>query len=790
MKKILVLILVLAMFALNAAPFAQAAYIVQSGDVLWRIAQNNGTTWQELADYNELENPNLIYTGQILEIPGDVTPEPTPEPTVSVEEFEVEYEMFGTTSAGVAKNDTFLWSGVTEDGIITELEFDVWRNMGTADGYSKKDIYGYEMNISDVEIVETEDGTLDLVNITVYSGGLPGLSQYGYGASCEDITVDTKFGDLTFFNDFSGAAVEDEEKVLLAYSLLAAEVGVDELTMETPLVEFLDDYGVYANGEITTGENRISFDGARGGRSYGEQLDAVVDYILAEGMTQEEVYEFFKGGNPVGTPDAVAGVTISFVGDWQRMVYIAIHGELFNGVLSTSERDEGTRYEVVTQGYAGEIETYVTIDANGDVVSIEVRDANETAGIGAVLTEDDSAFIQALVAGADDVTAVDGVAGATVTSNALKEAVVYAQEAFAADPLEAVEVSVEEFEVEYEMFGTTSAGVAKNDTFLWSGVTEDGIITELEFDVWRNMGTADGYSKKDIYGYEMNISDVEIVETEDGTLDLVNITVYSGGLPGLSQYGYGASCEDITVDTKFGDLTFFNDFSGAAVEDEEKVLLAYSLLAAEVGVDELTMETPLVEFLDDYGVYANGEITTGENRISFDGARGGRSYGEQLDAVVDYILAEGMTQEEVYEFFKGGNPVGTPDAVAGVTISFVGDWQRMVYIAIHGELFNGVLSTSERDEGTRYEVVTQGYAGEIETYVTIDANGDVVSIEVRDANETAGIGAVLTEDDSAFIQALIAGADDVTAVDGVAGATVTSNALKEAVVYAQEAFAE
>lgn len=43
-------------------------YTVQSGDTLWRIARQYGTTVQEIVAINQIENPNLIYPGQTLKI--------------------------------------------------------------------------------------------------------------------------------------------------------------------------------------------------------------------------------------------------------------------------------------------------------------------------------------------------------------------------------------------------------------------------------------------------------------------------------------------------------------------------------------------------------------------------------------------------------------------------------------------------------------------------------------------------------------------------------------------------
>ena len=47
-------------------------YIVKKGDTLSEIADMYGTTYQELARYNNIENPNLIYPGQEIRIPTSI----------------------------------------------------------------------------------------------------------------------------------------------------------------------------------------------------------------------------------------------------------------------------------------------------------------------------------------------------------------------------------------------------------------------------------------------------------------------------------------------------------------------------------------------------------------------------------------------------------------------------------------------------------------------------------------------------------------------------------------------
>ena len=49
-------------------------YIVKSGDTLSSIARRYNTTYQELARYNNIANPNLIYVNQVIKIPNAEKP--------------------------------------------------------------------------------------------------------------------------------------------------------------------------------------------------------------------------------------------------------------------------------------------------------------------------------------------------------------------------------------------------------------------------------------------------------------------------------------------------------------------------------------------------------------------------------------------------------------------------------------------------------------------------------------------------------------------------------------------
>lgn len=52
---------------------SEIIYTVKSGDTLSGIASKYGTTYQKLAEYNNIPNPNLIITGQKIRIPGTST---------------------------------------------------------------------------------------------------------------------------------------------------------------------------------------------------------------------------------------------------------------------------------------------------------------------------------------------------------------------------------------------------------------------------------------------------------------------------------------------------------------------------------------------------------------------------------------------------------------------------------------------------------------------------------------------------------------------------------------------
>ena len=67
-------------FAQSPCSNGDHAYVVVSGDTLGGIAARFGTSWEHLASYNHIANPNMIYINQTVCIPGNPSVSSGPPP--------------------------------------------------------------------------------------------------------------------------------------------------------------------------------------------------------------------------------------------------------------------------------------------------------------------------------------------------------------------------------------------------------------------------------------------------------------------------------------------------------------------------------------------------------------------------------------------------------------------------------------------------------------------------------------------------------------------------------------
>lgn len=86
-------------------------YTVQPGDYLSKIGAKFGVAWQDIANLNSIAGPNyVIYAGQVLKIPsGNVTPQPTPQPT-----YKTYKVVSGDTLSGIGQKFGVSWKKIAE----------------------------------------------------------------------------------------------------------------------------------------------------------------------------------------------------------------------------------------------------------------------------------------------------------------------------------------------------------------------------------------------------------------------------------------------------------------------------------------------------------------------------------------------------------------------------------------------------------------------------------------------------------------------------------------------------
>lgn len=87
-----------------------STYSVRPGDTLSGIAARHGTTWQELQRLNNIRNPNLIYAGQELRLPGGSSSSPAPsQPSAPVDAPQVDPGRYDGRTPAPGTTNTKAW---------------------------------------------------------------------------------------------------------------------------------------------------------------------------------------------------------------------------------------------------------------------------------------------------------------------------------------------------------------------------------------------------------------------------------------------------------------------------------------------------------------------------------------------------------------------------------------------------------------------------------------------------------------------------------------------------------
>lgn len=321
-------------------------------------------------------------------------------------------------------------------------------------------------------------------------------------------------------------------------------------------------------------------------------------------------------------------------------------------------------------------------------------------------------------------------------------------------------------ELEFEASGYTPAYMY----YLSGTLNENGEVTDIRFDMVSSSGTS-----KRSTDYLMNNATFTI----GGTSGNQTLDIFIGGSSTNIAQIYNKISASTTAD---GSELFKANFpvlsSYGPVQHVEEI---YATLANGLGIT-IDDTTTLADVLTAAGLYDtdNSLVKNGSAYVELTGAYGGKSYDAQLTALEEYIVANTLTLEEAYNLVASTNQgYDNRDTVAGATIMFDSKIVKIVAEAAGITIdpnATSIVGTTMDGTNTIITVKAKGMY-DIVASVTIDDAGNITTITVVSHTETDTLGGkVITDGD--LVAAIIAGQADIDAVDGVAGSTLTSNALK------------
>ena len=439
---------------------------------------------------------------------------------------------------------------------------------------------------------------------------------------------------------------------------------------------------------------------------------------------------------------------------------------------------DGT-YEASGKGIGGDVPVTVTVK-DGAIESVEVGDNSETQGIGSNAIEQLPEQFVGLKT-AEEVDALDGVSGATITSNALKDAVADCLEQASAGDAEATDEADADADKADEKdadAGKAEAGALADGTYEGTGkgiggdvpvtvTVKDGAIESVE--VGDNSETQ-GIGSNAIEQLPELIVEANGTEGVDG---VSGATITSNALKdAVADCLEQASAGDAeATDEADADADDADEADDAKAEAGALADGTYEASGKGIGGDVPVTVTVKDGAIESVEVGDNSETQgIGSNAIEqlpeqFVGLKTAEEV-DALDGVSGATITSNALKDAVADCLEqasAGDAEATDEADADADKADEKD-------ADAGKAEAGALA-----DGT-YEGTGKGIGGDVPVTVTVK-DGAIESVEVGDNSETQGIGSNAIEQ----LPELIVEANGTEGVDGVSGATITSNALKDAV---------
>ena len=438
---------------------------------------------------------------------------------------------------------------------------------------------------------------------------------------------------------------------------------------------------------------------------------------------------------------------------------------------SAGESGEGSAKVYDVTGFAP-FKVEIALDDAGKIVSVSVPENNETPGFGADLIADQSVF-DALV-GQDIATAqIDVKSGATLTSNAINDALKQAAAdlggadaapAVAGDPYTVKGMNKFTLYVEVKDGGKIASVSAPNNSET-PGLGADMLTDEaLSALVGEDLATAhvDVKSGVTLTSDAINAA-LKQAAIANGVAVAAEPTVEATAEPTAEPAAVPTVAENAAVELTMYDVTGFAPFKVGIAVDENGKIVSVSVpensetpgLGADLIADQSIFDALVGQDIATAQIDVKSGVTLTSNAINA--------------ALKQAAIANGVT--------VAAEP--TVEATAEPTVAEPAAEPTVTEPAVEP-----TVAENAAVEPTMYDVT--GFAP-FKVGIAVDENGKIVSVSVPENSETPGFGADLIADQSVF--GALAGQDIATAqIDVKSGVTLTSNAINDALRQAAAQF--
>lgn len=424
-------------------------------------------------------------------------------------------------------------------------------------------------------------------------------------------------------------------------------------------------------------------------------------------------------------------------------------GALSSGEYSTKS---GDTYTASAAGIESDVSVTVTVDKSGTIKDVSVDVSGETPGVGADIG--DEITQQILDAQSAD---IDGIAGATITSNAVKTALADALSQAGIDSgLESTTPAQGNAAETAGAESTTEAAESTTEAAAAEGTAETAAAAAGSYTPGTYTASAKGMD-----------GDVPVTITigDDGTITGVQVDV-SGETAGI-----GAEIGDeVTKQILDAQSAEIDGVAGATVTSTAVKTAVADALAQASGA-------AAAESATEAAAASQTEAAAAESTTKS---------AAETETAATKPAAETEAQTETAPIYSYGKFTGTSgDASVTVTVkdgklvSIEGlpeDTSKVtadVKAAARAALEKAGMDTVLYIPGT-YTASAKGMDSDVTVTVTVDEN-KITDADIDVSGETQGIGATIG--DTVRLQILSAQSDDI---EGVSGATVSSAAVKKA----------